>query len=183
MLASRHLPADAFASSGAPPGPRTPVAARLANVLDRRIVRAMIGLDETLPALHALLILASWTGTLPAHTTNDPGGAVLQTQHLGIAYDGEFFIGVAVNLASRMHLEVDVEKALTHKQDRAAQGRIPPLSEETLERARMVSAWHQKVEPHSLQRTMPDVQSFQPKCLVCILHQVSVYNVLTSPAA
>lgn len=100
----------------------------------------MIGLDETLSALQALLILASWTGALPAHTTSDPSNARLQTQHLGIAYDGEFFIGAAVSIASRMHLELDVEKALKHRQDRSTCGPIPPLPGETLERARMVSA-------------------------------------------
>jgi len=117
----------------------------------------MIGLDETLPALQALLILATWTGALPAHAINDPGGAQLQTQHLGIAYDGEFFVGAAVNLASRMHLELDVEKALAHRQGHTA-GAHPPVPEQTLERARMVSTvWSQQSDTTDDCSDMSDV--------------------------
>lgn len=84
------------------------------------------------------MILASWTSAVPADESGGVADASLQTQHTGIAVDGELFIETAFNLASKMHLEVDVEIALEHVRQ-VAKGQNPaPLPKDQLDRARMM---------------------------------------------
>lgn len=99
----------------------------------------MMGLEMTLQSIRALLILAAWTGELPAHAVGEKPGAQAQSLHLRVSFDGELLIGTAVRIASKMHLELDVEIALVHKREQAKSKAPPaPLNAKTLDRARMV---------------------------------------------
>lgn len=68
----------------------------------------------------------------------------------GIAFDGEMFLAAAVRISAKMHLELDVQMALAHKQGQDHQqqnqaGGKPALTPvkvaETLDRARVVSGY------------------------------------------
>lgn len=159
-LAARHLPK--------PSGPvkaRAHVALRqrLARVLESLSFRALLGLDNNLPALRALIILATWTGKLPtrsgtyadldrrgggegARKPRASGGDNDDTEIINsvepanlndgnipaainvdeeeewdmakesVTYDGEMFLGAAMRIAAKMHLELDVQMVLAHKQ-------------------------------------------------------------------
>lgn len=152
-LSARHLPTPLD-----PVKARAHVALRqrLAKVLQSLTFRALLGLDDTLPALRAFIILATWTGKLPTRDgtyadlglgstipsgidpgkpnakPNDPNdpcdSSTASTAAIGdeeeewlvpkegVAYDGEMFLGAAMRIAAKMHLEVDVQMVLAHKQ-------------------------------------------------------------------
>lgn len=72
-LASRHLPTSELAPSTTKAKVYS-LRKRLARTLERLTFRALLGLDNSLPALRALIILAQWTGKLPTRTDVDERG-------------------------------------------------------------------------------------------------------------
>lgn len=64
-LAARHLPTPSDPNKARA---QAALRKRLARVLESLSFRALLGLDNTLPALRALIILATWTGKLPTRS-------------------------------------------------------------------------------------------------------------------
>lgn len=104
-----------------------------------------MGLDSSLASLRALMILARWTGELPGHLAGETSPFIsstpAQNTHLRVSFDGEHFLSAAVRMASKMHLELDVEIAVRHKREQLKNKANPtPLNARTLDRARMMFA-------------------------------------------
>ncbi|KAF8317730.1 hypothetical protein DL93DRAFT_2076884 [Clavulina sp. PMI_390] len=111
---------------------------RLSTVLDRCFVRAAMGLDNTHQAVQALLILAMWSGAVPAHEPASDADPSLQTQAVGTPIDAELVISLAINLASKLHLELDVEAVMNQK-EADSKGETPPApSKEQMDRCRLL---------------------------------------------
>lgn len=187
ILASHHLP-DGYSPSTKPdttmsepasegPASSTPalshkkmVQARLMRVLRKGLYNAMMGLDCSLPAIRALMVLSQWTNHLPtpsASPLDDDGPPKEGEEAPGlISYDGEMFLTVAMHIASRMHLELDVETAVAQKKELeqvSGQAPWPPGFAETLDRARLVSS--RKFRFQEVPATHPSYNScFPSRC-------------------
>lgn len=174
-IAARHLPTP---SDPVKERAHDALRKRLAKVLESLSFRALLGLDNTLPTLRALIILATWTGKLPTRSGNfadfglgapytsgigavkpnansgnrsdNEGGTRAEAANPnpidgntaangedgeeeawdmakeGIAYDGEMFLGAAMRIAAKMHLELDVQMVLAHKQTQEQEQRGSP---------------------------------------------------------
>lgn len=113
------------------------------QALQQGVTRASLGLDLSLPALRALLILATWSSSLcdiMKHHVMAGGSEADDVDEIR-AYDGEMLISIAVHIATQMHLELDVEAALNQaKANCKRKASVSDLDLDTLERARTVSS-------------------------------------------
>lgn len=106
----------------------------------------MMGLDSSLASLRALMILSRWAGGLPGHLAGESStvssSTPAQSTNSRVSFDGEHFLSAAVKMASKMHLELDVEIAVTHKREqlKKKEANPTPLNARTLDRARMMYA-------------------------------------------
>lgn len=137
-LAARHLPLVAEGSSS-----RTLAASnselrrRISRVLDHRLSRVMLGLDRSLPALRALVVLATWASNLASPWDEAEADTDAEAPRV---YNGELLLCTAAHLASQMHLETDVETAFARKSADGKWKENPSgASQRTLDRARVVS--------------------------------------------
>lgn len=133
VLAARHLPELSNVAGT--------LRDRLNNALHRRLARVMLGLDNSLATLRALLILTAWPSAFAAQlrdtsqsddiTNSDPSDDPLM-------YDPETVVSAAIRMANHMHLEQDVEKAVALAGARDQSRPYTPQESEVLDRARMV---------------------------------------------
>lgn len=135
-LAIRHL-APTFGSRDHLPS----LGRQLGLILAQRLSKAIIGLDDSLPALRALLILSTWpTHFIRPLTTSWTADTSHLDDQAEPAYDSELLTTTAMHIASRMHLELDVESALTQKRDGHNKNNFELMGHsEVLDRARVVS--------------------------------------------
>jgi hypothetical protein len=139
-LAARHLPVVvAGCSSDTVAASNRELKRCLSRVLDHGLSRVMLGLDRSLPALRALLVLATWASALtsPLESPEASKDAELESE-VPRVYDGELLLCTAVHLASQMHLEIDVETAFASADNKLKEV-SPGISQRTLDRARVVS--------------------------------------------
>lgn len=146
VLAARHL---------APSFDVTHLRANLTSILQRRITRVMLGQDVSIASLQALLLLSTWPSmfahelqlhsSLQASSSTDPS-VNSYTDDASSTLDPELLIGAMTRMCNQLHLEKDVDKALSLIKDRNAPNEFSPNSdnteanlEMTLHRARMVS--------------------------------------------
>ncbi|KAF8316132.1 hypothetical protein DL93DRAFT_2154934 [Clavulina sp. PMI_390] len=114
---------------------------KLLQILEQKTTDAILGLDRSLSAIRALLIMSTWTNALSQMKRVDVNiDSQLPDAALSRAFDGELLLSVAMHLASLMHLEQDVETAVIHR--KKYRNRTPPVGEElspcTLDRARVM---------------------------------------------
>lgn len=138
-LAARHLPTNSGSLNHL-----ASLRSQLGRVLAQRLSQAILGLDDSLPALRALLILATWpTHFIRPLATSWTGDAPRANGQADAVYDGELLSTIAMHIASRMHLELDVETALTQKLDGPKRNHAELVGRsEVLDRARVVRHLH-----------------------------------------
>ena len=142
-LAARGLPSLSGAAVASPASKaKSSLFVGLVEALQQGIARASLGLDLSISALRALLILATWSTNicdiLMRNNSND--GSEAEDVHEFRAFDGEMLIRTAVHIATQMHLELDVETALSQvKANRKRKSGISELDPELLDKARTVS--------------------------------------------
>lgn len=99
----------------------------------------MLGLDRSLPALRALLVLATWASALASPLESHEASENVDFEsEAPRVYDGELLLCTAVHLASQMHLEIDVETALAQRSSDSKLKSVSGISQRTLDRARVV---------------------------------------------
>lgn len=140
-LAAHHLPpqTSTIATPLGASSAESPLLVRLVQALQQGLTRASLGLDLSLSALRALLILATWSSTLCEILKRSVSSDKPEADDEIRAYDGEMLISTAVHIATQMHLELDVEAALSQvKTHRRRKTVVPELDPELLDRARTV---------------------------------------------
>jgi hypothetical protein len=141
-LAAHHFPSQT-STTATPSGASSaenPLLVRLVQALQQGVMRASLGLDLSLPALRALLILATWSSNLCEILKRTMSSDGSEPEDDIRAYDGEMLISTAAHIATQMHLELDVEAALSQvRAHRKRKTVIPELDLEPLDRARTVS--------------------------------------------
>jgi len=180
-LAARRLSSlsDAAAVASGPSNARSSLFVRLVQALQQGITRASLGLDLSISALRALLNLTAWSTNifdiLMRDMTDD--GSEAEDVHEFRAFDGEMLISTAVHIATQMHLELDVEAALSQvKGNRKPKSGISELDVELLDRARTVSNTPFARNPADVVESNGDLLYITDVCSVSSEHNVCIFR-------
>jgi len=178
-LAARRLPSlpGATAVASGASNAKSSLFVRLVQALQQGITRASLGLDLSIPALRALLILAAWStnicNLLMRNMSNEESKA--EDVHEFRAFDGEMLISTAVHITTQMHLELDVEAALSQvKANRKRKSEISELDVKLLDRARTVSDTPFARNPTDVVGSNRDLLYITDACSISSEHNVCI---------
>lgn len=143
ILASRHLSDPPLLPSSEQPraSPYAELRARLCATFQRRLTRAVMGLDNSILTLRALIILVAWPSIFAAQLHRNEAlsdSTNPDVHHDPLTFDPELLVSAAARMASQMHLEQDAEKALGFARDRDELMPYTPQELAILDRARTV---------------------------------------------